>query len=163
MKPNLKRAYTGRSGQMALVAELLARGCNVSIPEVDVGEDLFAFQDGQPLIDRIQVKTAHATRLAAPGRYWAEVSIPLAQLRSLDTPKLYYVFPVRLEDSWADFVVISRFDLNDLHQNEAVGSENPPGINLRLRLNFDHGSLTCGERDMGRFRNAWGSLPAVRA
>jgi hypothetical protein len=38
MKPNLKRLDTGRSGHLAVMAELLARGCNVAIPEVDVGD-----------------------------------------------------------------------------------------------------------------------------
>ena len=32
--------YTGRSGQMAVMAELLFRRCNAAIPEVDVGTDV---------------------------------------------------------------------------------------------------------------------------
>ena len=37
MDPKNRGAYTGRSGQMAVIAELLNRGCNAAIPEVDVG------------------------------------------------------------------------------------------------------------------------------
>ena len=40
-----QRTYTGRSGQMAVVAELLFQQCNAAVPEVDYGTDVFAFQD----------------------------------------------------------------------------------------------------------------------
>ena len=36
MDPKNRRAYTGRSGQMAVMAELLDRGCNVAVPEVEL-------------------------------------------------------------------------------------------------------------------------------
>src|SRR3954468_17919885 len=64
-----RRAYTGRSGQMAIMAELLARGSNVAIPEIDVGQDLFAFLDGQSAVDRLQIKTANARKLRIKDGY----------------------------------------------------------------------------------------------
>jgi hypothetical protein len=42
--------YLGKAGQMAVMSEFLARGWNVAVPEVDVGDDL----------SRIQVKTGSA-------------------------------------------------------------------------------------------------------
>ena len=70
MNPRNRRAYTGRSGQMAVMAELLDLGCNVAIPEVDVGKDLFAFQDDEEGVTHIQVKTAgKAKPLAEEGTY----------------------------------------------------------------------------------------------
>ena len=36
--------YSGRAGQMAVMAEFLIRGYNVAIPEVDVGDDIFLGQ-----------------------------------------------------------------------------------------------------------------------
>jgi len=38
--PNTRRMYVGRSGQLAVMAELLQRGCNVADPEVDVVQAL---------------------------------------------------------------------------------------------------------------------------
>lgn len=52
--------FLGHSGQMAVMAELLFRKCNVSKPDVDVGTDVFAFQDDREDVARIQVKTAQA-------------------------------------------------------------------------------------------------------
>jgi hypothetical protein len=54
--------YTGRSGQMAVMAELLFRLCNAAIPEVDAGTDVFAFQDEREEVARVQVKTAQGER-----------------------------------------------------------------------------------------------------
>jgi hypothetical protein len=33
--------YTGKSGQLAVMAELVSRGYNVAVPEVDAGDDIF--------------------------------------------------------------------------------------------------------------------------
>ena len=157
-----KRTYTGRSGQMAVIAELLMRECNVAVPEIDVGEDVLTFQDGQPSVDRIQVKTANATRHKRnPDKYTARVSIPLKQLILVTTPELYYVFAVRLEDRWMDFIIISRFDLNELHQNEEVGRENKAAGELQLTLKFGTDSLTCDGKNMSHFQNAWVRLPVL--
>src|SRR5947209_1891397 len=103
--------YTGRSGQLAVMAELLLRGCTVADPEVDVGEDVFTFRDGKPEVTRIQVKTANATPLQEGGHYAARTSVPLPQLRTLDRPELYYVFAIRLADRWVDFLLIGRAEL----------------------------------------------------
>src|SRR3954468_22390844 len=109
MNPKHRRAYTGRSGQMAVMAELLARGCNVAVPEVDVGSDLFAFQDEEGLVTHIQVKTAGKPRsVKDDGGFSAQIDVPLGQLSRWDDPRLFYVFAMRVEGRWADFIVISR-------------------------------------------------------
>jgi hypothetical protein len=91
MNPKYRRAYAGRSGQMAVMAELLDLGCNVAIPEVDVGRDLFAFQDDEEGVTHIQVKTAgKAKALAEEGSYSAQIDVPLEQLKTTG-PALYYV------------------------------------------------------------------------
>lgn len=37
--------FTGRNGQLALMAEFLIRQLNVAIPEVDVGDDIVVVRD----------------------------------------------------------------------------------------------------------------------
>jgi hypothetical protein len=74
----IKDSYTGRSGQRAVMAELLFRECNAAIPDVDTGEDLFAFRDDREEIARIQVKTAaHARGYAKEEGYRVQFGIPL--------------------------------------------------------------------------------------
>ena len=163
MHPKNKRAYTGRSGQLTVMAELLSQGCNVAIPEIDVGEDVFAFQDGQRAVDRIQVKTGTKVKRLKKGGYAADVTVELRQLRELDDPELYYVFPIRLEQRWTDFVVISRPDLYAFHENEGVGYSNAQAGELQLHLIFrSNESLMCSGQDLRAFRNAWHRLPVLQ-
>jgi hypothetical protein len=160
-----RRAYTGRSGQLAVMAELLDQGCNVAIPEVDVGQDVFAFRDDEDVIARIQVKTAHAKPKAA-GKYTAQISIPLDQLNHpTDTPELYYVFAVRLKGRWADFLIIERDRLKTLRAEKTLGTvyaTQDGKAHLKLDFTFAEGTVTCGRESLQDYRNAWSILPPLK-
>ena len=52
--------YLGRSGQFAVMSELLYRRRNTAIPEVDVGDDVFVVRDKDDIVTRVQVKSANA-------------------------------------------------------------------------------------------------------
>ena len=53
-------SFTGRAAQFAVMAELLRLRCNVAVPEVDLGTDLFAFRDEHEDVTRVQVKACTA-------------------------------------------------------------------------------------------------------
>ena len=53
--------HVGKSGQLAVMSELLLRGYNVAMPEVDVGDDVFVVRDEEESVTRVQVKSANAT------------------------------------------------------------------------------------------------------
>jgi hypothetical protein len=55
-----RRAFFGRSGHLAVMAELLHRRINVAIPEVDVGDDVFVVKGSDETVVRVQVKSAAA-------------------------------------------------------------------------------------------------------
>jgi hypothetical protein len=167
MDPKHRRFYTGRSGQMAVMAELLDRGCNVAVPEVDVGRDLFAFQDEEEGVSHIQVKTAgRAKARKAEGSYSAQIDLPLDQLKVPDTPVLFYVFAIRLKGRWVDFLVIGRDRLNTLRLEKDVGSEdtdkNTGKAYLKLTFSFDKDTVTCGGENFHDYRNAWTLLPPLQ-
>jgi hypothetical protein len=113
-----KRAnlYLGRAGQMAVMAEYLARGWNVAIPEVDVGDDIFVVRDIDGNLSRIQVKTASAQDRKFG--YSAKFSVSFPQLRYPLTPELTYVFTVRRNHYWEVFAFA---DINKLNIVNAVG------------------------------------------
>jgi len=52
--------YLRKAGQLFVMSELLFRGWNVAIPEVDVGDDIFVVKDDSGQLQRVQVKTAIA-------------------------------------------------------------------------------------------------------
>ena len=160
MTPGARRRYLGASGQMAVMAELLDRGCNVAVPEVDTGEDVFAFAQGEQPPDRIQVKRSTAKRRSG-GHYVADIKVPLRQLESVDS-QLFFAFAIRLDGRWIDFVVISRYDLYVLVENEGIGSLEHDKLMRRFQLVFEgDDALRCGGCDLNRHRNAWGSIPAL--
>ena len=161
MDEGTRRRYRGASGQMAVMAELLTRGINVAVPEVDSGEDVFAFADGRRPVDRIQVKRATAIKSPQGDGYSANVNLALKQLESIDDPELYYIFAVRLEERWVDFVVISRYALNALYENESIGSIDKTNDTLKLHLTFGRDSLSCSGCDFNSHRNAWNVLPVL--
>lgn len=148
-----KRAnlYTGRAGHLAVMAELLVRGWNTAIPEVDVGDDIFVVRDSDGNLHRVQVKTAMAKPLKSG--YSAQFNISLSQLRASITLDLIYVFTVRLHSRWDAFVVIDQETLNAEHSLHGIGSEYKDRLTLRLR--FTGASITCSGRDLSQYRDNW--------
>jgi hypothetical protein len=151
--------YTGKAGQMAVQAELLARQCNVAVPEVDEGEDVFTFVFREPDVTRIQVKTATAERLQEARRYAAKVSVPLEQLHDDGHMELYYVFAIRLDNLWVN--VVSRTELNAWSTDGGMGYVNLRARELQLYLSFSPDALVCSGRDLQPYRNAWERLPIL--
>ncbi len=157
-------SYTGFSGQMAVMAELLARCCNTAVPVVDVGTDVFAFLDEQEAVTRIQVKTGRGQRYKGEDGYRAPFDIPLKQLTQPDTPRLFYALAVRLGDVWGDFLIIPRRQLARYwNSGRKFGTENKASGNLVLTVQFRPLAVSCGEVNLTEFRNAWGSLPPIQA
>jgi hypothetical protein len=168
--------YTGGSGQMAVIAELLHRKCNAAIPYVDVGMDVFAFLDDREEVARIQVKTAPGTRYKNGEGYHAKFGVPMAQLKRTDDPPLFYALAVRLDNGWGCFIVISRVKLRKLW-DDGCGSENERSGDLELYIRFrrhegeaggdeaenEHElKASCDDFDLTDYKDAWESLPPLK-
>jgi hypothetical protein len=161
--------FTGGSGQMAVIAELLLRQCNAAVPHVDVGTDVFAMSDDREDVARIQVKTARANEYKKDTGYRASYDIPMGQLKRTDKPPLFYALAVRKKDGWGAFLIISRNSLQTLW-NEGCGSENRESGNLQLVVQYRaEGSpqanpiwtANCGVFDLSKYLEAWETLPPL--
>lgn len=149
--------YIGRSGQLAVMAEFLARGYNVAVPEVDRGDDIFVVKDEDGDLSRIQVKTAVA-REGGRG-FAAKFSVLRRQLDVPTEPDLNYVLAVRRAARWDDFIIISRKRLLDEHANYGAGSI--AGSNVVFSLSSSSTGLQCSGRDWQPFRNNWAAWPVI--
>lgn len=87
------------------MAELLWRGWNVALPDVDAGEDVLVVDDETGALSRVQVKTA--TAKAHPWGYSAQFSVSLRQLETNRTPEFIFVFAVRSSEGWEPFVALT--------------------------------------------------------
>lgn len=104
-----KKTHFGRAGEYFAMSELLLRGWNVTVPVVDVGDDVFIIDDRDKATRRVQVKTS-AAELLAGGRLRAKFQLSRAQLRLTQPIELFYMLLVRAETRWR-LLVIPRVDL----------------------------------------------------
>jgi hypothetical protein len=165
-------SFTGGSGQVAVMGELLHRKCNAAVPHVDVGTDVFAFRDDREYVARIQVKTAPAKPYKDGSGYSAKFGVSMIQLSRPDNPPLFYAFAVRLANGWGAFIVISRTSLKQLW-DDGCGSANPKSGDLELHIQFRGKQPSdaadarpidacCGEFNLSQYLNAWEILPPLK-
>jgi hypothetical protein len=152
-----KDLFTGRSGQLALMAEFLHRELNVAIPEVDVGDDIVVVRDDNDQITRVQVKTANAQDQKAVGRFTAQFKVPLDQLEK-GPEHLVYAFVVRHNGRWEEFVIVRRSILDELRTEHSLGSSDRKG-NLILSLSFGPGEVLNKGLNLHPFRACFAPWP----
>jgi hypothetical protein len=118
--------YLGKSGEMAVMSEFLAREYNVAIPQIDDGTDVIVIRREQGVWP-VQVKSSTAKKRNQV--YAAYVDVPRKQLVTLQTPDLFYVFAVREKETsknagnWLFFIGIGRKALSAKHEEDSVGRE----------------------------------------
>jgi len=157
-------AFTGRSAQLAVMAELLRRRCNAAIPEVDLGTDGFAFRDDRDEMIRIQVKACTTPHSYADGSgYSARFSLPVKQLTEPERePELFYVLAVLREDRWTDFLIVSQVRLGVMFRGgRPFGFHNPKNDDLQITVEFRE-KVTISGQEFTDCRNGWESLPPLR-
>ncbi len=142
---------------MAVMSEFLVRGYNVAIPEVDVGDDIFVVRDDLGQLFRIQVKAATAQNRKRS--FTAQFRVPFRQLETPIIPDLYYVFTVRRNERWEEFLILGRRVLYDQHINNNVGSLN--NKNVVFPFSFTNGDVVCQGQSFQGHRNNWSRWPAI--
>ncbi|HMY15120.1 MAG TPA: hypothetical protein PKA58_02270 [Polyangium sp.] len=147
------------------MAEFMIRGYNVAIPEIDVGDDIFVVKDADGDLNRIQVKTAIGKRQSMSGCYGAQFNIAYAHLEKARKPDITYVFVVRIEERWQEFVIIRRQDLYDIRENNRIGSVRTDSKSgqpyLRLTFAFKPHDVTCSKQSLQQYRNCWALWPVI--
>ena len=149
----VRNLFTGKAGERAVVSQFLIRECQVAVPEVDVGDDLFVAQPQDDFIP-VQVKTARARQQAR--NYCGLFRLSLAQVSAPRTPQLLYVFAVHHDGDWSDFVLMRQRDLHEEHRLHGVGTTH--GDHLTLRITFDSATVQCSRRDWTIYRSNWSVL-----
>lgn len=155
---NRNHLYLGKAGQAFVMSEFLARGWNVAVPEVDVGDDMFVIHDQAGEFVRIQVKTA--TIIDRQQGFSAQFSVPIPQLKRIIYPELTYCFALRSADKWQGVVVISRQDLSDLFDTSNIGSKIDDTLILYFSLKKEE--LWCSKVDFTPFLNNFTKFPPMQ-
>lgn len=149
--------YIGKSGQLAAMSEFLARGWNVAMPEVDIGDDIFVVEDKKGIFQRVQVKSALAKE--RKDGYSVQFNLSYEQLRLPTVPEIYFVFMIRHDDKWSDVLIIDRETLYLFHRNQNIGSRF--GDNLMLYFSFQNQKVTCSKQDFTPFVSNYEDFPII--
>ena len=149
--------YLGKAGQAVTTSEFLARGWNVAIPEVDIGDDLFVVEDKKGIFKRVQVKTAQATERQES--YSGQFNVPISQLVENISPEIYYIFLIRKQNKWSDLLVIPRPTLLDAFRKHQIGTV--ADDSLMLYFSFKDQKVTCSKVDFTPFVDNFEDFPII--
>jgi hypothetical protein len=150
------KGHVGKAGHLAVMAELLLRGYNVAMPEVDEGDDIFVVHNQRGQLWRVQVKTA----VGKPGGrgHRGKFAVALNQLSTAREPDLFYVLAIRRGTVW-DQVVLARPVL--LEEHRAYGAGWVSGGNVLFTVRFSDSAVLCSGRDWQAHRNNWAEWPML--
>ncbi len=153
-----KHLYLGKAGQFAVMSELLCRGWNVAVPEVDIGDDIFVVRDQNGEFIRVQVKTATSTQRG--DNFSVQFNLPFHQLKREVTPELIYVFSVRHEQNgWAGHIVVHREILYEIYQQLEVELKSD---NITLYFSFKlNQDIMCWNYNFKSFWNNFINFPMI--
>jgi hypothetical protein len=154
-----RNQYVGRAGQLAVMGELAWRGYNIAIPEIDIGDDVFAVNDATGHMWRLQVKTATEKPQKNSNKYQFKVKATAMTLRQ--TPDLHFVFAMRGENGW-QFLIMDRMILSNYVKTQNVGT---PADKERFRR-FDiilrpDGSAKCAGVEWRHHLGDWSTWPPL--
>lgn len=159
MKTKKANLYLGQAGQMLVMAEFLARGWNVAVPQVDVGEDVLVLSDKDGTVIRIQVKTA--TGKAKKYGCSVQYNVRLSQLITNPNAPLYYVFVTRFQESWQPMLLINQLVLQNVYQVHNIGTIQNDQLLLYFRFQ-EAGKVMCSQQDFSSYINDWSDFPYLQ-
>jgi len=156
--------YVGKAGHLAVMSELALRGYNVAMPEMDIGDDIFAVNDATAKMWRIQVKTATVKkekanppqtpppRVVRPVKRRFQFRIKVTAITDAPRRDSCFVFVMRAARRWR-YCIIRGSKLEDRYRDKQLGSENKGHVQLWLTLDGD--SLRAGGLDLSRHLDSW--------
>src|SRR5665647_2976254 len=112
--------YVGKAGHLAVMGELCLRGYNVSMPEIDKGDDVFVVKDESGAMWRLQVKTSLGTANNNSRRY--QFRIRNSAIQTPQSPELHFVFVMRKGIRTWRYLVMDRAVLRNYVNNQNMGS-----------------------------------------
>lgn len=164
--------YVGKAGQLAVMSELAFRGYNVSMPEVDVGDDIFALNSNTGVLKRLQVKTATAQTVKSGTKneaFAVSYSVRWSQVKDAEL-SIHYVFCAKTKSRWR-FLIIERAALTALVSAKHIGtlseSNDAVGIRFVFFRNFEesgHRAATTTDKNakpLDDYYGNWSAFPEL--
>ncbi len=149
--------YLGKAGHLFVMSEFLARGWNVAIPEVDVGDDILVLEDSSGNLAKVQVKTSNAT-LRKNG-FSAMFQVNYQHLSVLLGVLTYYIFVVRNDNNWEKLVLIPQNELFNYVISNNIGTRY--GDSITLYFSYSKDEITCSNINLSKYINNYQDFPVL--
>lgn len=147
-----REQFLGRGAQLAVMAELASRGYVVSMPEIDLGDDILVSRPHEQVKFRVQVKGRVPTNRPTVPVQFAQFDLPARQFQTKRTPELYYVFSLRRGNGW-DSILISRRELLAMFLEKGRKMSHPDALGITFSFHKDR--VLAMKRDFQAYRNNW--------
>jgi hypothetical protein len=142
----------------AVMGELCLRGYNVSMPEIDKGDDIFVVKDDTGAMWRLQVKTSIGTANNESRRY--QFRIRNIAIQTPQTPELHFVFVMRKGVRTWRYLVMDRAVLRNYVNNQSMGSQGQEYHQLYITLNKNN-EATCSGISLTNHLEDWTTWPQL--
>jgi len=149
--------YVGKAGHLAIMGELCLRGYNVSMPEIDKGDDVFVVNDASGAMWRLQAKTSRGRTQASSRAY--QFRVRESSIRKSQTPELHFAFIMRKQGRWR-FLVMDRPVLRSYVRNNNLGTLAGEYRQINIVLHED-GRAMCSGVDLQNHLEDWDAWPRM--
>lgn len=149
-----KQRYSGKAAENLVVAELLFRGFNAQILQVDEGIDVFATNIKKNELYLIQVKHTYYEKSTKS----RPISITVSSFEKNKRSNVYYIFVLEKGIDKRDFLILPFPIIDQLFRN---GSINTSGVSKKISFIVSHNNeddAFIGNADLSRYLNAWDVL-----
>jgi len=149
-----KQRYSGKAAENLVVAELLFRGFNAQILQVDEGIDVFATNIKKNELYLIQVKH---TYYANPTKS-RSVSLTVSSFEKNKKSNVYYILVLEREINKRDFLILPFIKVDELIENGSI-TKNDDSTKMNITVvHTGADTATIGKTDVSRYLNAWDVL-----
>ncbi len=153
-----KQRYAGRGAENLVVAELLFRGFNAQILQVDEGIDVFAINKKKNELYLIQVKHSHYENPKRSG----SISLTVSSFEKNKKSNVYYIFVLEREMNKHDFLILPFHKVDELIKNGSMNkADDSKQISFCVLHKDDEDVFISkiGESSsVSRYLNAWDVL-----
>ena len=159
----IKSGYTGNAGEYLVCSELLFRGFNASIMNVDEGIDIVACKENKTFF--IQVKTANALDYGRGNNYVFDIKVSSFERHNFSN--VFYIFVLRSADFFTEnegekedryCIILPYFELEKFINNgiiKKVGEDKRYRVNTKIREGIFFGNLN---NNVDYYVNNWNIL-----
>jgi hypothetical protein len=154
-----RNPYVGRAGHLAVMGELSWRGYNTAIPQIDIGDDVFAVNDKTGRMWRFQVKTSKAKRQKKSDVY--QFKVRQRAIEAAQASPLHFVFAMRVLRGWR-FLIIDGSVLHNYIVTQNIGTPCDKQRYRRLDITLGHdGTAKCAGLNWTAHLENWAALPEL--